>query len=255
MLMDKYKVTHDPSGVVWFTINRPEKRNAIDYDVMSGLEKTIEEVSYNNDAKALVITGSGDKAFCAGGDLEVFHDLRTKTQAYSMLSRMGSILYSLLCLSKPTVALINGTCIGGGAELATACDYRISSSTSKIGFVQGRLGITTGWGGASMLLEKMKYDQAMEMLMSANTYKPEKALQLGFIHKVIESDKLVEECNSFLLPYLSKGTQVLSAYKMVAVRKWDATFKERMFAEIERCAFLWETDEHHEAVESFLQGK
>lgn len=253
--MEKYLVTYDSSGIVWFTINRPKKRNAIDYDVMSGLEKTIKDVTDNNDAKALVITGSGPNAFCAGGDLGAFHDLKTKTQAFGMLSRMGAILYSLLCLPKPTVALINGTCIGGGAELATACDYRISSSTSKIGFVQGKLGITTGWGGATMLLEKMKYNQAMEMLMTANVLSPDKALQLGYIHKIIEPDKLVDECNSFLLPYLSLGTQVLSAYKMVAIRKWDSSFKERMFHEIERCSYLWETDEHHQAVESFLQRK
>lgn len=254
-MMEKYTVRLDSSGIVWFTINRPDKRNAIDYDVMDGLEKTIEEVSINNNAKALVITGSGDQAFCAGGDLGVFHDLRSKSQAYDMLSKMGAILYSLLCLPKPTVALINGTCIGGGAELATACDFRISSSTSKIGFVQGKLGITTGWGGATMLLEKMKYDHAMEMLMTATILTPEKAKQIGYVHKVVEPEKLFEECNSYLVPYLSLSTQVLSAYKMVAVRKWDVTFKERMFSEIERCSYLWESDEHHHAVDAFLQGK
>lgn len=252
-MLEKYTVNRDENGIVWFTINRQEKRNAIDYDVIEGFQQTIFEVEANQGDKALVITGSGDRAFCAGGDLSAFQNLRTKQQAYEMLSKMGEILYSIHTLSKPTVALINGICIGGGCELATACDFRIASQVSKIGFVQGTLGITTGWGGATMLLEKLPYAKAMEFLMTATVISAQQGLEVGFVHKIVDSNRLQEECLSFLIPIVSKETNVLRAYKMVANQKWGIPFKEKMFAEIEQCAILWETDEHHQAVDRFLK--
>src|SRR5690606_14490185 len=98
--------------------NRPEKWNAIDYDVMDGLAQVIKEVEANDDDRVFVITGAGQKAFCSGGDLSVFQHLKTEKEAHQMLSRMGMILHSLATLSKPTVALLNGLAIGGGCELA-----------------------------------------------------------------------------------------------------------------------------------------
>lgn len=173
-------VEHDSDGVVWFTIHRPEKRNAIDFEVMDKLEETIAMAEKNDNVKMLVITGTGDEAFCSGGDLSNFQHLQAEA-AKQMLEKMGKILYSLLTLPKPTVALINGTAIGGGCELATACDFRYAKGGSKIGFVQGKLGITTGWGGATMLLEKLPYTQALDILLRAERISAEKCVSMdGF---------------------------------------------------------------------------
>jgi enoyl-CoA hydratase len=246
-------VEQEKNGIVWFTICRPEKRNAIDYEVMDRLQETIEMVEKNEAAKVLVITGEGEEAFCSGGDLSVFHRLTTKEEAYSMLSKMGKILYSLLTLSKPTVALINGTAIGGGCELATACDFRYAKKGSRIGFVQANLAITTGWGGATMLFEKMPYDEALHLLLCANMIRAEEAEKRGWIHHCLSSSDIKEECRQLLMPYLGKSSSVLSAYKQAATAKWKAKeFYERFFAEIERCAVLWESPEHDRAVQAFL---
>jgi enoyl-CoA hydratase len=243
----------DKDGVVWFTINRQEKRNAISYEVMDYLQETIQMVEKNDDVKVLVITGAGDKAFCSGGDLSSFHRLQTKEEAYSMLGRMGHILYSLLTISKPTVALINGTAIGGGCELATACDFRYAKRGSKVGFIQGKLAITTGWGGATMLFEKMAYDKAFHVLLEAEPINVEKMYEYGWVHSLITGDNLKEECKKMLSSYLSKSVQVLRAYKMAAVARWKSEeFRARFFDEIERCSVLWESPEHDEAVQAFL---
>jgi enoyl-CoA hydratase len=243
----------DKDGVVWFTINRQEKRNAISYEVMDYLQETIQMVEKNDDIKVLVITGAGDKAFCSGGDLSSFHSLQTKEEAYSMLGKMGQILYSLLTISKPTVALINGTAIGGGCELATACDFRYAKQGSKVGFIQGKLAITTGWGGATMLFEKMAYDKALHVLLEAEPINVEKMYEYGWVHSLIMGDNLKEECKKMISPYLSKSVQVLRAYKMAAVARWKSEeFRARFFDEIERCSVLWESPEHDEAVRAFL---
>lgn len=253
--MGKVLVERTENGVVWLTINRKEKRNAIDFDVMDSFKRVINEVAYNKNDKVLVITGSGNKAFCSGGDLSVFHNLQTKDEAYEMLSKMGEILYSLVTLSKPTVALMNGAAIGGGCEIASACDFRIASENAKFGFVQGRLGITTGWGGASMLLEKLPYDKAMTLLMTANKFSAQEGQEIGFINKVFAEEDLKDQCLDWLQAYVVQSAGVLAAYKQAAVKKWESTnLRDRMFEEIDQCSILWESDEHHDAVKSFLES-
>ena len=241
----------DHNQIYRFTINRPEKRNAIDYDVMNELKTALKDVRENHSIRGFVITGSGENSFCSGGDLSVFHALHTKEDAYAMLSKMGKVLYDLMTLPVPTFAWINGTAIGGGCEIAAACDQRWSVPDAKLGFVQGKLGITTGWGGASMLMEKVTHANAIKMLSSAKIYTASEALELGFIQKVVPSfiSEYIEE-------ELSVSSSVLRSYKKSFISKWEQTaLKERMIAEIEQCSFLWEQDEHHEAVSAFLERK
>ncbi|MGM7684608.1 enoyl-CoA hydratase/isomerase family protein [Cytobacillus sp. Hm23] len=254
--MEKLIINKDENGIVWATINRLGKRNAIDYDVMNKLEALINDVRETVNMKAMVITGAGNKAFCSGGDLSVFHQLKTKREAYEMLSKMGEILYSLQTLPKPTVALLNGFAIGGGCELATACDFRLAKQGSKLGFIQSKLAITTGWGGATLLNEKIPYDKALELLMTAKMISAEKAYEIGFVNKVFNNQDLLKQCIEYLKPLLETDVHVLSSYKQVLINKWKAHhLKERMFAEIEQCASLWARDEHHHAVEAFLNSK
>lgn len=242
----------DEHRLFWFRINRPEKRNAIDYDVMNDLEHALGEAQANPLVRAFIITGAGEQSFCSGGDLSVFHSLYTKEDAYAMLSRMGAILYKLMTLPLPTYALINGTAIGGGCEIASACDQRWAMPHARMGFVQGDLGITTGWGGASMLFEKVPSPQALQMLNSANIYTAVEAERLGFIQKVLEKS----EVGSMVVESLVESSAVLRSYKQALKTKWEQTnLKERMLAEIEQCAYLWEQDEHHMAVARFLQSK
>lgn len=255
--MGKTKTEIINNEVVVFTIQRPEVRNAIDYDVMEDLKKVIVEMKNNPSCKVLVITGKGEESFCSGGDLSVFHDLQTKEDAYNMLSKMGSLLHELLTLNRPTIALLNGIAIGGGCELATACDFRIARSGVKFGFIQGRLGITTGWGGGTMLLEKLSYDKACRLLYSAETYSAEFGKEIGFIDTILEEQNWKEEAHKWIEQIIHRSSSsVLSSYKEISIRKWAASkIKNQMLAEIEQCSRLWEGEEHHRAVNSFLERK
>ncbi|MEH7234882.1 enoyl-CoA hydratase/isomerase family protein [Bacillus sp. JJ1562] len=252
--MSKYIVKRDERGIVWFTINRPEKWNAIDYDVMDGLLHTITEVEKNDSDQVLVITGAGHKAFCSGGDLSVFQNLQTVEEAYQMLNRMGMILYKLATLAKPTIALLNGLAIGGGCELAIACDYRLASRGSRFGFVQGKQGITTGWGGATILLERVSIDKAYHLLLSGEIFTAEDGKELGFIQHVLSEDNAMKDCSEFIAKAFLITTKVVKSYKKVVNRKWFATgLKERMIEEIAECSALWVTDEHFEAVRKIMR--
>lgn len=250
--MKEYELHLHESGILEWKINRPEKRNAINYAVMDGLEKALEEAESNPLVKILLVKGAGDRAFCSGGDLKAFHQLKTEDQAYEMLERMGKLLYRLATLEKPTVALINGVAVGGGCELATACDFRIAKAGSKMGFVQGKLAITTGWGGGSLLFERLAPHDALKILSEAKVYDVETLMEKGYIHQIIPNLSM-DHVHSHLHDLLDTPVQVLTAYKKLLIQKWQQQqLEQRMAKEIRQCAVLWEKDEHHEAVEAFL---
>jgi enoyl-CoA hydratase/carnithine racemase len=239
-----FTIERREKGYLLFTIERNEKRNAINYEVMQGLKEAI-EIANDSNIKALVITGCGDRAFSSGGDLTVFHSLNTSEEAFAMLSKMSAILYSLLTLPKPTLALLNGTAIGGGCEIAAACDFRIGQKGIKAGFVQGKQAITTGWGGGTILAEKLTAANAMKLLMEAEIQPAERLLADGFIDDLFDCSP-IEACENFLKNILSNDLSVLQSYKNIWIRKWiKSKLKERMEEEVRACAALWEGEAHH----------
>jgi len=252
--MNPYLLEQDDNGLLVFTINRPEKRNAISYEVMDGLEEALKR-SEEGDNKALVITGAGERAFCSGGDLSVFHNLRTEKEAFEMLSRMSNILTKLFFHPKPTIAFMNGTAVGGGCELASACDYRIANKHVKAGFIQGTLAITTGWGGATFLSEKLLPANAMRMLMEASLYDAYQLKELGFIQAIVEGE-LLEDYKNQVEKIIMLESDVLKAYKKIFINKWmQADVVHRVEQEVRNCSILWEGEAHHQQVSKFLNHK
>lgn len=193
-------------GILTFTIDREEKRNAVNDEVMNGLKQVIKHIKENRDVRFLVVTGAGDKAFCSGGDLTEFHSLKTAEEAFGMLSKMGNILYELATLHVPTIALINGTAVGGGCEIATACDFRLVASHAKCGFIQGTLAITTGWGGGTYLFERgLRHDRALKMLIDAKPYTAQQLYEIGWAMRIFDGPKeealeaFIEDMKKFIL--------------------------------------------------------
>lgn len=249
--MKPFEMQVNEDQVLFFKIMRPHKRNAINYEVMDGLLEAI-SLTKKEKIKGLVITGEGDQAFCSGGDLSVFQNLRTEEQAYEMLSKMANILYELLVLPKPTVALMNGTALGGGCELATACDFRVVRKGIRAGFVQGNLAITTGWGGGTILLEKVSLSIGMKMLYEAKRYSAEELLNMGFAHYIYEGDSESGFRETMAEKFLMEEG-VLRAYKEMIIRKWEEkNIKEKIEKEIRKCSILWASEAHHQQVDSFL---
>lgn len=239
-------------GMMTFTIDRPQIRNAINDEVIQGLEKLVDRV-HNENPQFIVITAAGEQAFCSGGDLSVYQNLRTKEEAYPMLKKMGDVLYKVKSLPVPVIALVNGTAVGGGCEIATACDYRLVWNHAKCGFIQGTLAITSGWGGGTYLFEILPHGQALKMLSEAHAYTADEVKDNGWATKIIHSEEDIEE---FFTRMRKIRPEVHRAYKEIAIREWqESGLKERADAEILRCSELWAEDAHHEAVEGFMNRK
>lgn len=236
-------------GIMTFTIDRPHIRNAVNNEVTAGLEELVVKAQQAS-VQMVVITASGKQAFCSGGDLSVFHALRTEEQSYSMLKRVSDVLYSIKTLPVPVVAVVNGVAVGGGCEIATACDYRLVWSHAKCGFIQGTLAITSGWGGGTYLLETLQHDQALKMLSEAKVYTATELKEFGWASAIVQDEQDVE---AFFSQMKKVHPDVHRAYKEIAIRKWQKTdLDERVEQEVRRCAVLWERDAHHEAVDRFL---
>lgn len=247
-------------GILTFTIDREEKRNAVNDEVMNGLKQVIKYIKENEDVRFLVVTGEGEKAFCSGGDLSEFHSLKTAEEAFGMLSKMGNILYELATLHVPTIALINGTAVGGGCEIATACDFRLVASHAKCGFIQGTLAITTGWGGGTYLFERgLRHDRALKMLIDAKPYDAQTLYDIGWAMRVFDGPKeealeaFIEDMKKFILPFtvhikrLSSGSGESGMYTAAS---WKKSNFARNFGKAKSMKKLWNASCQNQAAKN-----
>ncbi|MDT8859135.1 enoyl-CoA hydratase/isomerase family protein [Alkalihalobacillus sp. MEB130] len=242
------------NGVTWIQINREEIRNAVNEQVMKELNKAL-DMAELDESKVIVLSGAGKRAFCSGGDLTAFQHLMTEEDAKKMFSKMGSILERIAFFPKITVAALNGTAVGGGSELASACDLRIAAPHSKVGFVQANLGITTGWGGATLLFERIPKPEALHMLVTAKMFPVTDLVNNGFIKEIIHKEPFEEGVIDYVTPFLSHSAEVLKAYKLRLIEHMNrSVIHQHISNEISHCAKLWETKEHHEAVRTFLHS-
>lgn len=236
------------------TIDRPEKRNALSRAVLAELRGTFETHAKDEDLRVAVLRGAGEKSFAAGGDLRDLESVRTRRQATEMAERAKEALGAIRRFPIPVVAALNGDALGGGAELALACDFRVAAAHSRIGFVQGLLHITTAWGGGVDLLRKVGYGKALELLCSARLLGAEEAGAVGLVDRVARAgDSLDSALDEFLEPVMRMAPQVIRAFKALALQVSSAPPRAPHDArETELFSEVWIHPDHWEAAERFL---
>ena len=237
-------------GVVELVLNRPEQKNAIDFDVIAQFQEHLEKVKEDESISVLILRGEGD-AFCSGGDLHIFHNLMTKEESLTMLKPMSDVLRTIATLPQITISFLTGPAVGGGAELACSTDYRFGTENGRIGFIQGRLHITTGWGGASLLKKRIGVTKALRLLSTGKLSSMEEARELGLVQGILKN---IEELDAWTESLLSQ--QVIHTYKQLLMPEDEVqSLFLAMDKEIDACATLWEKDEHHQAVKTFFENK
>lgn len=233
------------------TLNRPEKRNAISIDMARQLSTLLTEIE-SRPISFLVIKSAGEGVFCAGGDLNELHGELSNQEAYETLKVMKQVLYQIVSLPVPTIALLQGNALGGGCELATACDIRIAKEGTSFGFVQSNLGILPGWGGGAILYEKVLPSFALQWLTEGEMYQASDLLEKGWLHHLVDEVSWAD-IDDLLQPYVRKSLeqmQYLKAQYKAAIHLDD--LKEKMDIESSNCANLWASEHHQQVVQSFL---
>lgn len=179
---------HD--GVATITINRPQARNALALQTMAELDQAI--AGLGDDARVLVIRGAGDKAFCAGGDLKELEGMRSAEDAAEMARGMRTTLDRLPQLAIPVIAGVNGDALGGGAELAIACDFRIAASHARFGFPQVSLGLMLAWGATERLAALVGRGRSLHALLTGRIFTAPEAFSAGLVEEVVPAARFDE---------------------------------------------------------------
>ena len=239
-------------GLFTVTVNRPDKMNALNRDVMSDLDAVINEIESNSDIKGIIITGAGQKAFVAGADISEFVGL-DKNEGM-VLAKNGQTIFSRIenC-SKPVVAAVNGFALGGGCELAMACHFRIASDNAKFGQPEVNLGLIPGYGGTQRLPQLIGKGRALELLMTGNTIDASIALEYGLVNHVVPLDDLLPKAKMILEQIMAKAP--LAIAKCIAAVNSGMTDKNGYDVELKSFGECFNTDDMKEGASAFLEKR
>jgi len=201
------------SELLRITINRPEKRNALSLVLLDELGAALRQ-HRDSPVKCVLLTGAGDRCFAAGGDLKELDAVRTVEQARAMSERGHAALDEIRYFPVPVIGALNGLALGGGAELAMACDLRIAAEHAELGLIQARLAVTTAWGGGIDLINAVGNSASLAILSAGKRLDAREALRLCLYEAVCPEDEdFAAFTDTFLQGYLSKSVNVLRSYK------------------------------------------
>ncbi|MGB6629451.1 MAG: enoyl-CoA hydratase-related protein [Nitrososphaeraceae archaeon] len=276
----------EPRGdIAIIKINRPEALNAVNIDVIAELSRTVDIVGADDGIRAVIITGVGERAFCAGADIAYMVNIDPiKAEKYA--SSAQAVLNKIERLEKPVIAAVNGFALGGGCELALVCDIRIASSNAKIGQPEVTIGIPPGWGGTQRLVRIVGPAKAKELVFTGKMITAEEAAQIGLVNKVVSLEageplqsealkedtsnrkeraneeaktlnkKLIEECMVLAKEITKNSFTAVKVSKMLINKAMDADIDTGLRLEIYGWALCFSHEDRQKMMSAFLsKGK
>lgn len=272
----------EPQGeIALLRINRPEALNAMNIDVVSELSRTVDIVGADESIKVVIITGAGEKSFCAGADISYMVNIDPIT-AEKYASSAQSVLNKIERLDKPVIGAVNGYALGGGCELAMVCDIRIASSNAKLGQPEVTIGIPPGWGGTQRLMRLVGPAKAKELVFTGKMVSAEEAFQLGLVNSVISltsddnlpteaakddkekqkernnqiakllNNKLMNECVSLAKQIAKNSFNAIKVSKMLINRGMDADLDTGLRLEIYGWSLCFAHEDRQKMMSDFL---
>ena len=239
------------NGIFTVTINRPDKLNALNKDVMNDLNEVVNEIESNAEIKSAIITGAGQKAFVAGADISEFVGL-SKEEGEALAKKGQDIFFRIENSSKPIVAAVNGFALGGGCELSMACHFRIASENAKFGQPEVNLGLIPGYGGTQRLVHLIGKGRALEFLLSGNMMDVSTALQNGLVNYVVPQDELLNKAKAILEVINTKAPLAISH----CIKAANAAFTDKGYTtEIEAFGECFATEDMKEGTAAFLEKR
>jgi len=250
--MQYLKIERD-EDVVQITISRQDKLNAMNLGVMYEFISILDSLEKDS-SKAIIITGEGNKAFSAGADIEYMSNIGpTEAEKYAL--RGHEVLNRIEKLEKPVIAAVNGYALGGGCELALACDIRFASPNVQLGQPEVTLGICPGWGGTQRLLRIVGPARAKDLIFSGRKIMAEEAFSMGLINKIFPSDSLISETKKYAKILSKNNSFAIGISKMLVNKGMDANLDTGLKLEIYSWAVCFSTKEREERMRKFVEKK
>lgn len=236
------------------TINRPKALNALNTEVLKELDEIIEQISEDNDIYTVILTGAGEKAFAAGADIGEMKDMSVmEGRRFSLMG--NNIFRKIENLEKPVIAVLNGFTLGGGCELAMACDIRIASTKAKIGQPEVGLGITPGFGGTQRLARLVGMGAAKELIYTGKIIDANEAYRIGLVNKVVEPEKLMEEAKNLANTIAANAPIAVKLSKAAINRGTQMDIDTAVMYEADVFAECFSTEDQKEGMAAFLERR
>lgn len=239
-------------GIAVVSINRPDVRNAVNRQVQDELRQVLAWARDDESVAALVFTGVGDKAFIAGADISQVAGYTIATGLESAMQRLYDEIESF---EKPTIAAVNGYALGGGCELAMACDIRIASKRARFGLPETMLGVLPGAGGTQRLPRLVGVGRAVEMILTGRIVEADEALTMGLVTQVVDPEKLLDVARSTAATITAKGPVAVRLAKLVIRAGMDADRATGLAVERLAQTVLYATSDKTEGAQAFLEKR
>jgi len=253
MSFSTLEVHRDDDGLVTVTINRPDSLNALNAQVMDELNRCFIEMEEDSSVRAVVITGSGSKAFVAGADITQFASLDAESgKAFALKGQ--SVFSRIENFTRPVIAAVNGFALGGGCELALACHLRVVSETARFGQPEVNLGILPGYGGSQRLPRLVGKGIATEMILTGEMVSAERAYEIGLANVVVPAEKLLEVALAKAKTIAAKAPLAV-AYSLEALHFSDLPLEDGLRKEAELFGKACATEDLVEGATAFLEKR
>jgi enoyl-CoA hydratase/carnithine racemase len=240
----------DDAGIALITINRPERHNALDAGHYAALSAAWIRVRDDTQVRVAVVTGAGDKSFCAGADIKsVLGQKNEMSQVW--LTQRDQLLNRGLEVWKPVVAAVNGYCLGGGVTLLLATDIRVAATHATFGLSEVKRGVIAANGGTQRVLQQLPYPIAMEMLLTGDAIDAESAARWGLINRVVPADQLLDTAMNYARRIAANAPLAVQAAKELAIRSRDVDLNTGLRMEQLITRILRESEDAREGREAF----
>ncbi len=239
-------------GVI--TINKPHALNALSSDLLKELDEVLGQVASDSELRCLIVTGAGEKAFVAGADIKEIHSLDPE-QASQFAGQGQGVFMKIEQLDIPVIAAVNGFALGGGLELAMACDFIFASEKAKFGLPECTLGLMPGFGGSVRLTRKIGPGQAKQLTMTGDLISAEDALGFGLVNEVCAPEKVMERAKMVATTIASRAPKALAAIKRTINATYGMAASDAMEVEKKEFAQLFHSKDCKEGTAAFIEKR
>ncbi len=248
----KYSV--DDGGIALVVLNRPEALNALNLEMFGELDSLFDELKENSQVRVVILTGEGDKAFAAGTDINMMKGLQL-----SEVGERGLLVNQaqgkIEDFPYPVIAAVNGLALGGGCEVAMACDIRIASTTAKFGQPEINLGIIPGGGGTQRLARLIGISRAKELVFSGDIIDAQRAYEMGLVNKIVPPAELITEARRLAAKIASKSLPIMSLAKVAINYGYDEELDNALQFEMKCFRACFETEDQVEGMQAFVERR